>query len=89
MITISIYNDDVNDLFVSIRDFNTAGHNVVIDQIRINSGDNIPVSIQEDGNGNGHIQWAAIQVSDPNKTKQVDVPDVNPNSTVDVDVFGV
>lgn len=72
MIGITINNDDVHDLFVTVTDIN-AGGAVPMNHQRINhNAMPVPIQVQEDQNGKGNIQWTAVDATDP--------IDPNPNS---------
>jgi hypothetical protein len=64
-INIIIENDDPNDAYVSVRDLNTAGHDPVLTNARINSHDGVPISVTADGSGHGHVSWIATRTDEP------------------------
>ena len=70
MIVIGLNNSDLGDLFVSVVDLNQAGSPTVLQNQRINEGSNVQVAVQEDGSGNGSIQWTAQRTDDELKTAQ-------------------
>jgi hypothetical protein len=70
VITIGLNNSDLGDLFVSVVDLNQAGSPTVLQNQRINEGSNVQISVQEDGSGNGSIQWTAQRTDDESKTAQ-------------------
>jgi len=59
MISITIANNDNQDLFVQVWDANQPGSPQVLSS-RINQGGTQPLQVQEDSNGNGNINWAAV-----------------------------
>jgi hypothetical protein len=71
MIGIVLHNNErtvASDLFVSVQDLNLAGQPVVLANQRINVDQTFALSVQEDGNGNGSITWAAQSVDDASKS---------------------
>ena len=86
MITINVVNEDQGDLFVSVTDLNRAGSPIVVNKVRINEGDSLPVEVQEDGHGNGKMTWAALRVDFPEKTVHRTVT-VGSGDTVEVTTF--
>jgi len=69
MIQVTINNDDQDDLFVTVKDFNTAAGSTVLDKVRLNYRASTPVSITEDGNGDGNIFWLAVLAKDSTVSK--------------------
>jgi hypothetical protein len=65
MIGIILHNNErtiPNDLFVTVNDLNQAGQPAILANQRINVDQTFPINVQEDGNGNGNILWAAETV---------------------------
>ena len=81
-ITLNLHNSDLADLFVSVIDLNLGGAPVTFNQ-RMNEGVTVQIAVQEDGQGQGRIQWNAQRADDPETTAERTV-DVGQNSTVDV-----
>jgi len=69
-IAIGLHNSDLGDLFVSVVDLNRAGKPVVVQSQRINENDTLQIAVQEDGSGNGSIQWTAQRTDDESQTAQ-------------------
>jgi hypothetical protein len=69
-IVIGLNNSDLGDLFVSVVDLNQAGSPTILDSQRINEGSSLQIAVQEDGSGNGSIQWTAQRTDDESKTAQ-------------------
>jgi len=58
-VTIRIYNDEADDIIVTVYDTNAQPPGVVIDSQRINGFSWIPVSVAAGAVGNGHVKWIA------------------------------
>ena len=71
-----------NDLFVTVNDLNQAGQPAILANQRINVDQTFPINVQEDGNGNGNILWAA-QTADGSRTNRGSQP-VADGTTVEV-----
>jgi hypothetical protein len=69
---IFIENQDMEDLFVSVQDLNTANAKLVLDNQRINRGQSSQADIQPDGNGTGNIHWRVTQAIAGGKTSESD-----------------
>jgi hypothetical protein len=69
-IVIGLHNSDLGDLFVSVVDLNQAGSPTVLQNQRINENDSFQVAVQEDGSGNGSIQWTVQRADDASQTAQ-------------------
>jgi len=66
MISATVTNDDgIHDLFVTVIDLNLAVNTVVLDRKRINMGDGVPISLQEDSDGHGSISWTVNPADEP------------------------
>ena len=83
MIGITLENDDQEDVFVSVTDLNLAGSPVILKKQRLDSGDSLPISVQEDGRGSGRIIWEAQRADDASQTARRTVT-VEAGDTVDV-----
>jgi hypothetical protein len=70
VIVIGLNNSDLGDLFVSVVDLNQAGSPTILQNQRINENNSVQVAVQEDGSGNGSIQWTAQRTDDESKTAQ-------------------
>jgi hypothetical protein len=82
-IFISLHNSDLADLFLSVADLNLAGSPLVVQNLRVNEDGTVQLSIQEDGQGNGKIQWIAQRTDDASQTAERTV-DVTNGATIDV-----
>lgn len=67
-IRVTLHNSDVGDLFVSVRDLNQADQSTILDSQRINQDEATPLTVQEDGNRLGNIEWSAIRTDDNTRT---------------------
>jgi hypothetical protein len=65
MINITIQNDDVRDLFVTVIDLNQAVNQVIINGMRFNKGQGSQIAIQDDSDGLGHIRWQTNKADEP------------------------
>jgi hypothetical protein len=63
LIQVTINNDDLEDVFVSVYDLNTQNTLPVLVGERINFHGSKQISVTADGNGRGHITWAAKRAS--------------------------
>ncbi|MGA8574278.1 MAG: hypothetical protein WB609_01145 [Candidatus Cybelea sp.] len=63
MIQIQVLNDDTDDALVTMVDNNTSPANTVLNNQRINGGQNVAnIAIQEDGSGNGNVSWTSTSI---------------------------
>jgi hypothetical protein len=83
-ITISVSNDDAQDLFVTVVDLNTANASAVLSDHRLNQGTSIAVRVQSDGNDRAHISWQARR-TDSSGCGRKEVSDVANLDTITVD----
>jgi hypothetical protein len=84
MINATVTNDDgIHDLFVTVVDLNLAVNAVVLNLKRINKGDGVPISLQEDGDGHGSISWTVNPADEP-ATVRSDNVTVNDGDVVKV-----
>lgn len=81
-IVVNLHNSDLADLFVSVLDLNLMGTPEVFNA-RINEGLTFSLAVQEDGAGQGNIQWNAQRTDAPDQTAQRTV-EVSNAATVDV-----
>jgi hypothetical protein len=58
-VTIRIYNDDADNMVVTVYDMNAQPPGAVLASQRINGFAWIPVSVTAGAVGNGHIMWTA------------------------------
>lgn len=87
MIQIFIENTDVDDLFATVTDQNTAPPSTPLVNQRINAGAQVPVNVQEDGNGNCLVDVGTVKASDPTKTKLFPNQSCPAGGVIQVDVF--
>jgi len=84
MINVTVKNDDVRDLFVTVVDANVAVDPVVLNGTRFNRGDARVIAIQEDGDGRGHVRWQVNIADEPATIKTGDEGRLNDGDTVSV-----
>jgi hypothetical protein len=58
-VTIRIYNDEADDVVVTVYDMNKQPPEPVIENQRINGFAWIPISVAAGAVGNGHVKWIA------------------------------
>jgi len=58
-VTIRLYNDEADDIIVTVYDMNAQPPAAVIDSQRINGFSWIPISVAAGARGNGHVKWIA------------------------------
>ena len=59
MVTISITNNDTDDILVTVYDMNTRPHGKVLDGQKINGFASVPISVAAGAGGTGHVYWRA------------------------------
>lgn len=84
MISITVHNADIVDLFVLVVDNNQPGAPTVFNQRVNQDASSAPFSVQEDGNGKCFITWTATDVSDPGHTRTAMEKDKSAGDQVDV-----
>jgi len=57
MINVTVQNDELQDLFVTVVDLNLAVNQVILNAVRLNHGQGSQIAIQDDSEGHGHVQW--------------------------------
>jgi hypothetical protein len=62
-VTLRIYNDDADDVVVTVYDMNAQPPEAVLANQRINGFAWIPVSVAAGAVGNGHVKWIARTAS--------------------------
>src|SRR4051794_38385375 len=71
MITITLQSFDTTpDLFLSLLDLNLGANQLILDRQRLNTGDSLSVSVQEDGDGHGKVTWLANPTNEPLTVRQ-------------------
>jgi hypothetical protein len=60
-VNLSITNDSINEVFVTVHDMNTNPSVTVLDHQRINGFATIPLSVSADATGRANISWTAIR----------------------------
>jgi hypothetical protein len=58
-VSITITNDNTDDILVTVYDMNTRPHGKVVDGQRISGFASIPVSVTAGAGGTGHVYWRA------------------------------
>src|ERR1700677_418498 len=58
-VTISITNNDTDDILVTVYDMNTQPHAKVLDGQRISGFASVPISVAAGAGGTGHVFWHA------------------------------
>ncbi len=61
-VTLTINNDGVNDLLVSVYDLNSNPPAQVLSNMRVNGFTQVPVSLSFDDQGRANLSWTAVQV---------------------------
>jgi hypothetical protein len=88
MIQIFIQNDDgAHDLFATVTDLNTNPASTALNNQRINRGNQAPVNVQEDGNGNCLVSVHTVSADDPTVQKDFNDQSTQANGVIQVDVF--
>jgi hypothetical protein len=88
MIQIFIQNNDgAHDLFGTANDLNTNPPSTVLNNQRINRGNQVPVNVQEDGNGNCLVTVHTISADDATVQKDFNNQVTQANGVIAVDVF--
>ncbi|MDI6027690.1 hypothetical protein QBK99_16000 [Corticibacterium sp. UT-5YL-CI-8] len=85
--TIYIYNEDGNDLILTVVDNNTATGEVVLDEHFIADNETIPISVNLGGSNEALISWAAYRQNDPSKTGSEDNVEVTAGLTVNIRIW--
>jgi hypothetical protein len=61
-VSITITNDNTDDILVTVYDMNTRPHTKVLDGQRINGFASVPVSVTAGAGGTGHVYWRATNL---------------------------
>jgi hypothetical protein len=61
-INLTVTNDGIVDIFVTVYDTSVRPNAVVLSHQRINGFTSVPISISADGGGRGNVSWTAIGV---------------------------
>jgi hypothetical protein len=67
-VTISIINDDTDDILVTVYDMNTQPHGKVLDGQVISGFASVPISVAAGAGGTGHVYWRATTL-DPDRPR--------------------
>jgi hypothetical protein len=67
-VTISITNDNTDDILVTVYDMNTQPHDKVLDGQRISGFASVPISVAAGAGGTGHVYWRATTL-DPDRPR--------------------
>ncbi|HTS08453.1 MAG TPA: hypothetical protein VMP68_22980 [Candidatus Eisenbacteria bacterium] len=89
MIQVFIANADVDDLFATATSLNTSQLSTILSNQRINAGRNVPVNVQEDGNGKCLLTIVTARADETSRTKTFANQFCSAGETISVDVFGV
>jgi hypothetical protein len=63
-INLSVTNDGIVDIFVTIYDMSSKPSAIVVSHQRINGFTTIPIAVNPDATGRASISWTAISVDD-------------------------
>jgi hypothetical protein len=58
-VTISVANNDTDDILVTVYDMNTRPHVRVLDRQKISGFASVPISVAAGAGGTGHVYWRA------------------------------
>jgi hypothetical protein len=61
-INLTVTNDGIVDIFVSVYDTSVGPSAVVLSHQRINGFTSVPISVSADAGGRGNVSWTAIGV---------------------------
>lgn len=64
MVSITVTNDDTDDILVTVYDMNAHPHVKVLDGQRINGFASVPISVTAGAGATGHVYWRATS-TDP------------------------
>jgi hypothetical protein len=84
MINVTIQNDELQDLFVTVVDLNQAVNQVVLNAVRLNRGQGSQIAIQDDSDGNGHVQWQTNLAGAPQTVRTGDASNLQDGDIVRV-----
>jgi hypothetical protein len=65
-VSITIANDNTDDILVTVYDMNTRPHAKVLDGQRISGFASVPISITAGAGGTGHVYWRATNLDPDN-----------------------
>lgn len=88
MITVTLQNSDLADLFLWVYDKNKVGEPAVVSGTRLNEDDRIEIQVQENGEGEGLIRWL-VKRTDPgdDKSEEKDNIRVEDGAIIDVSAY--
>jgi hypothetical protein len=61
-VSITIANDNTDDILVTVYDMNTSPHAKVLDGQRISGFASVPISVTAGAGGTGHVYWQATNL---------------------------
>ena len=67
-VSITIANDNTDDILVTVYDMNTSPHAKVLDGQRISGFASVPISVTAGAGGTGHVYWRATNL-DPDSPR--------------------
>jgi hypothetical protein len=67
-VTLSITNNNTDNILVTVYDMNTRSHDKVLDRQVINGFASVPISVAAGAGGTGHVFWRATTL-DPNRPR--------------------
>ncbi len=65
-INLTITNDGIADIFVTVYDISTKPATIVVEHQRVNGFTSFPISVNADASGRGNVSWTAIGVDNRN-----------------------
>jgi hypothetical protein len=63
-VALTITNDGIDDIFVTVYDMNTRPRTAVLEHERINGFTTVPIFATADASGQANLTWSAISVDD-------------------------
>lgn len=84
MINVTVENNDVRDLFVTVVDLNQAGNQFILSGARLNRGQSTVIAIQDDGDGLGHVSWQVNIAAEPATMRTGEAERLSDGDTVKV-----
>lgn len=63
-LSITITNDDTDEVIVTVRDLNTSPPSTLLSRSRIGGFASMPIFVVADASGHGHVAWTAV-TTDP------------------------
>ncbi|MBD0415684.1 hypothetical protein [Oryzicola mucosus] len=85
--TIYIYNEDGNDLILTVVDNNTASGETVLNKQFIADNETIPITVNLNGSNEAVISWSAYRQNEPSKTGSEDKVEATDGLTVNIRIW--